>query len=449
VNNYQRNPHVLSMNPVTQMIPRLALAEAIVEGKAKGFMWDGFSMEAQMTPFEYPKPGYPRIHMIYRYGSSTFGTIANSDRMIDAYRHDSIDCVVNQSIWREGEAEFADIILPACTSFERWDISEWGNSGGYIHHNTDQLNHRVVVMQHKCIEPLGESKSDYQIFFDILSRMGKGQLFSETCDELDWAKRIFDSSDIKHHVKWKDFVRKGYFVVPVEKPECRDAVAYRWFANGTPKDLPEPLPLPSQFGERFLEGLETQSGKIEFLPSTLKRAEENEERPVLNRYIPAWEGRQTKELFERFPLQLITTHPRYSFHTYNDGKDGVTNDIPEHRVLVDGYYYWVMRISRIDADARGVKHHDLIRVHNDRGSVICAADVSPLMASGTCKAYESCAELDLIEHPRYGRVDRGGALNLLTPSRVQVKGTSGMGTNSCLIEFEKWTDTGAFAVAAE
>ncbi|AVW91084.1 molybdopterin-dependent oxidoreductase [Celeribacter baekdonensis] len=449
VNNYQRNPHVLSMNPVTQMIPRLALAEAILEGKAKGFMWDGFSMEAQMTPFEYPKPGYPHIHMIYRYGSSTFGTIANSDRMIDAYRHESIDCVVNQSIWREGETEFADLILPACTSFERWDISEWGNSGGYIHHNTDQLNHRMVVMQHKCIEPLGESKSDYQIFFDILSRMGKGQLFSETCDELDWAKRIFDSSDIKYHMKWKDFVKKGYFVVPVEKPECRDAVAYRWFANGTPKDLPEPLPLPSQFGERFLEGLETQSGKIEFLPSTLKRAAPNEERPVLNRYIPAWEGRQTKDLFERFPLQLVTTHPRYSFHTYNDGKDSTTNDIPEHRVKVDGYYYWVMRIAQGDAETRGIRQHDLIRVYNERGSVICVADVTPLMAPGTCKAYESCAELDLIEHPVFGRVDRGGALNLLTPPRVQTKGTSGMGTNSCLIEFEKWTDTAAFGIAAE
>jgi len=31
---------------------------------------------------------------------------------------------VSQSIWFEGEAKFADIILPACTNFERWDISE-------------------------------------------------------------------------------------------------------------------------------------------------------------------------------------------------------------------------------------------------------------------------------------------------------------------------------------
>ena len=65
--------------------------------------------------------------MLYRDGGSTFGTIANSARYIEAYRHPSIEFVVNQSIWFEGEAQFADIILPACTSFERWDISEWGN----------------------------------------------------------------------------------------------------------------------------------------------------------------------------------------------------------------------------------------------------------------------------------------------------------------------------------
>ena len=39
---------------------------------------------------------------------------------------------VNQSIWMEGETKFADIILPACTNFERWDIGEWASCSGYI-----------------------------------------------------------------------------------------------------------------------------------------------------------------------------------------------------------------------------------------------------------------------------------------------------------------------------
>ena len=40
------------------------------------------------------------------------------------YRTKKLPFVVNQSIWFEGEAQFADIILPACTNFERWDIGE-------------------------------------------------------------------------------------------------------------------------------------------------------------------------------------------------------------------------------------------------------------------------------------------------------------------------------------
>ncbi len=447
VNNYTRMPHVLTMNPVKQMVPRLRLAQAILEGHAEGYIWDGQSAEAQMAPFTYPMPGYSKIHMLYRYGTSSFGTMANSDEMIRAYRHESLDFVVNQSIWMEGDAEFADIILPACTNLERWDISDWGNSGGYIHHNTDQLNHRTVVLQHKCIEPLGESKSDYDIFYGVLERMGLGVMFTEACSELDWVKRVFDSSDLPRFMSWKKFAKKGYYIVPPEPEATRDPVAYRWYANGTPKDIPEPLPLPSQFGEKFLHGLETQSGKIEFLPNSLRRGDpNNEERPILNRYIPSWEGRQTAELFGKFPIQLISTHSRYSFHTYNDAKDCTINDIEDHRILVDGYYYWVLRLNVEDAVERGIKHHGLVRIFNERGSVICAADVSPLVAKGVAKSFESCAVLDIIDDPRYGQVDRGGCVNLLTPKRSQVKGTSGMACNSCLIQIEPWVAAGAAAL---
>ena len=81
--------------------------------------------------------------------------------------------IVNQSIWREGETPFSDIILPACTVFEKWDIGETFNCGpGYVHHFYTMNNHRIVTMQHKCIEPLGESKSDYQIFQELANRLG-------------------------------------------------------------------------------------------------------------------------------------------------------------------------------------------------------------------------------------------------------------------------------------
>ena len=36
-------------------------------------------------------------------------------------------------------------------------------------------------------------------------------------------------------------------------------------------------------------------------------------------------------------------------------------------------------------------------------------------------------------------VDIGGCMNTLTPSRPQMKGTSSMSPNSCLVQVEKWT----------
>lgn len=440
LNNYTRMPHAPTVNPVKQMIPRQQLPQAILDGHSKGYMWDGSSMEAQMSPFEYPMPGYSKIHMLYRYGNSTFGTISDSSRFIESYRHPSIECVVNQSIWFEGDAKFADIILPACTSFERWDIGDWAGCSGYIHHNHSQLNHRMVVLQHKCIEPLGESKSDYDIFTGILHRLGLGPMFTEGCSELDWCKRVFESTDLKGRVSWKDFARKGYYVVPPEKESMRDGVAMRWFAEGRPKDMPEPLPFPSQFSQGFPNGLETQSGKFEFVASSFARLDPpNPERPPLNTYIPAWEGPHSKDLFEKYPLQMVSSHPRYSFHTYGDAKNSSVNEVSDHRIKVGDYYYWVMRINSEDAEARGIRHHDLVRVFNDRGNGVFVADVSPLTGRGTVKTYESCADVDAYRHDTYGVVEFAGCANVLTSRRPQQQGTEGIAPNSCLVDVEKWT----------
>ncbi|WP_341643843.1 molybdopterin-dependent oxidoreductase [Thauera sp. SDU_THAU2] len=438
VNNYTRMPHLLTMNPVKQMVPRQRLPDAIVNGYAKGYAWDGSSIEAQIAPYEYPMPGYSKIHMLYRYGGALFGTVANSSRYIEAYRHPSVECIVSQAIYMEGDVPFADIILPACTAVERWDIGETAGCQGYVHHGSTQLNHRTVVMQHKCIEPLGESKSDYQIFLDISSRLGLGAVFSEGCSELDWCKRVFDSSDLAQKVKWSDFLKKGYYVVDPESEKTREPVSMRWYVEDRIKDVPEPHPLPSQYPEQFGQGLPTQSGKIEFVPASILRGDpDNPERPALNRYVPSWEGRQTADLVGKYPLQVISTHSRYSFHTFSDGKDSIINDIEDHRVLIDGYYYWVMRVNPADARQRGIRHHDVIRIFNDRGAVICAADVSELVMPGVVKTFESSAVFDPVPD-RGGFADRGGCINVLTPQRPQVKGTDGMGSNSCLVEIEKW-----------
>jgi trimethylamine-N-oxide reductase (cytochrome c) len=439
VAHYQRMPSLPSMNTVSQLIPRLHFSEAILEGKAEGYLWDGSTIENQFTKFAYPKPGHSLVKMLYKYGGSMIGTMPDSNRFVEMYQSDKLEFVVNQSIWNEGEAKFADVILPACTNFERPDISEWSALGGYAHHGQMQLNHRVITFQHKAIEPLGESKSDYQIFLDICKRLGLAAYFSEGMSEIDWVKRQYDSSDLPKLMSWKKFIRKGYAVLPPNPPDDKVPTAWNWFYEGRKKDVPEPHPLPSDYTEEFLSGLQTQSGLFEFECESLKRFDANDpERPVIAKYIPKQNGVVNAEESENFPLQMLTPHARFSFHTQGDGKDAFINNLDEHRVRIDGYDYWVLRINADDAISRGIKRHDLIRVYNQQGSVICAAIPTHRVGPGVVHGYESSAIYDPIGEPGKS-ADRGGCLNLLTPKKSQLKQAHSMGNSSALVEVERWT----------
>jgi molybdopterin guanine dinucleotide-containing S/N-oxide reductase-like protein len=440
VHLYTRMPQLPTVNTVTQRVPRLYIPEAILNGKASTYNSDPRTIESQFLSLDYPVPGYPQVKMYYKYGGSHFGTMADTNRYANMYRSDKLEFVVNQSIWMEGEAKFADVILPACTNFERWDISEFSNSGGYIQHSFNQNNHRVAVIQHKCIEPLGESKSDFQIFLELSIRLGFSKIFSEGVTEFDWCKRLYDATDLPKAISWKKFLKKGYYVVPAPAEKMRHAVSFRWFAEDRAKDTPEIAPLPSDYSGKLFYGLQTQSGKIEFVCSSLQRFDPDDpERPVMTKYIPSWEGHHTTELLAKYPLQLITPHPRYSFHTMSDAKHSWTNDIKDHRILINGYYYWIVRLNTRDAASRGIKNSDLVKVYNDRGAVICAAQVTERVRPGSAHSYESSAIYEPVGEPGKSP-DRGGCINLLTPSRPMIKKSHSFAANSCLVQIEKWTE---------
>lgn len=443
LNLYQRMPQLPTFNPSMQKVPRLRIPEAILEGKTEGYPWNGRTIEGQFQKFSYPAPGHSPIHMFYKYGGASIGTMNDSNRYVKAYRAENLEFVVNQSIWFEGEAKFADILLPACTQFERWDISEFGGTGGYALHAQTQMNNRVILMQHKCIEPLGESKSDFQIFLELASRLGMGAYFSEGMTELDWVKRMFEASDVAKHISWKQFLKKGYFVVPPLPEGRRDPPSLRWFYDGKKKDVPEPHPLPGDYSDQFMQGLQTQSGKFEFECSSLKKFDPDDpERPPIVKYLPSWEGTHTHELYARYPLQLISPHSRFSYHTLSDGKESPANDVQEHRVKLDGYYYWIIRLNADDAAARGIRQHDLVKVFNDRGAVICAAHLTQRLPRGAVHSYESSAVYDPVGVPGES-IDRGGCINLLTPKRAIAAKTSSTAVNSCLVEVEPWDEAKA------
>ncbi|MCK5434236.1 MAG: molybdopterin-dependent oxidoreductase, partial [Dehalococcoidales bacterium] len=271
-------------NPGGQHIPRIIVPECILEPpqewRGKGFC--GASTEFQFKKYKYPEDGFSEIKMFWRYGGSYIGTMNNTNRWVKMYQSPRLEFVVNQNIYLEGETLFADLILPACSNFERWDIGEWAHCSGYIPHSSNTTNHRIIVFEKKCIEPLGESRSDYEIFAMVARRLGFYEKYTEGgLTDLDWVKRMFNASDLPKHISWEEFEKKGYFVVPLPK-DYKPTPALRWFAEGRRKDTPDPGPVGGVIaGLPDAEGnLATQTGKIEFEAQSLKRFDPNDdERP--------------------------------------------------------------------------------------------------------------------------------------------------------------------------
>ena len=120
-----------------------------------------------------------------------------------------------------------------------------------------------------------------------------------------------------------------------------------------------------------------------------------------------------------------------------DSKESWLNEVKDHRVLVDGHRYWIMRMNSADAEARGISEGDLIRAFNDRGSVILAAQVTERLPSGTVHSYESCADYLPTGTPGESP-DRAGCVNVLTSKRFMTPTSHAQANNSCLVQVEKW-----------
>ena len=426
-------------NPVTQRTYRILLPEIVLNGKAawtgEGFC--GENIQQQFNKFTCPEegPNGAPIKMVYRHGGSFISSMCDTNKWVRMYQSPNLEFVVMQDCHWQSETKFGDILLPANTNFERNDICEWNSAGGYGHYEMSH-NHRIVIYQHKCIDSLWDSKSDLEIYTMLADKFGVKEEYTEGNTEEDWIRKIFDYSDLPKYVSYEEFKKKGYYVVP-SRPDGTDSpVAMRWFYEGRPCDTPDRLNPRLGTPEAHLLG--TPSGKVEFVSRSLTAFDANDqERPPLPRYIPSWEG-HTVALAKTFPLQLLTPHPKFSYHTHNDNKTRWIDRITQHRIIKDDYAWWPVRISPQDAAARGIKHLDIVKVHNDRAAVLCVAWVTERIRPGTVHSYESGAKYDPLEPGKAGSIDRGGCMNMLTSGRLLSKNVPGMASNSCLVEISKW-----------
>jgi trimethylamine-N-oxide reductase (cytochrome c) len=321
--------------------------------------------------------------------------------------------VVINSPWFDRDCKLADLVLPVSTNFERNDITEPGKCGVYI--PASIVNLRCAVYHQKCIEPVGESKSDFEILSAVAERLGIEDKYTEGNTEDGWLRKLYAKTAIP--MKYEEFKEKGYYVWPFldDYKPCKQLKPFY--------DDPEKNPL------------ETPSGKIEIFSQWLFKeyGADNPEIPPVPHYIPEWEGRFIKPLMDKYPLQLLTPHPKLRYH-------GKYNDVTWLREIYkvkgsDGYEYEPVYMNTTDADARGLKSGDIVRVFNDRGQILCGVATTQRLTKGVVRiAYGSW--WDVLE-PKPGAIDRGGNSNFLTPSRGMSEHHLGLASNSCLVEVER------------
>jgi len=276
-----------------QIIPKNLVPDAILNPPVT---WYGGRMlyvdsEYQFIKYTYPVEGCSEVHMIWTDSPSWITSWNHGNALVEAYRSPKIEFIFGEHQWMENELFLADIILPVNTKFEEDDITADHLGGQFV----------ALLKEEKAIEPLGESKSDYEIACLVAERLG---LLEEYTGGMSIEERIklgFDRSGVPDYMSYEEFGEKGYYVAPID-PD------WDTYARGTSEFCKDPENNP----------LNTPTGKLEFYSQALAEYfPDDEERPPYPKWIPYGESHQESLLCERakkYPLLIVSNHPRWGLH---------------------------------------------------------------------------------------------------------------------------------------
>ena len=99
----------------------------------------------------------------------------------------------------------------------------------------------------------------------------------------------------------------------------------------------------------------------------------------------------------------------------------------------DGYHYEPIWIHPSEAEKRGIKHGDVVKIFNERGGVLVGAYVTERIMPGVAYVDHGARHDPIVP----GVLDRGGAINMITPHNRTSKNCAGMVTNGFLVEVER------------
>ncbi len=273
----------------------------------------------------------PPVRAIYVYNNNPVAVCPDSQKVIAGFLREDLFTVVHE-IFLTDTADYADIVLPATTQLEHYDIHK-------------SYGHLYVLANTPAIAPLGEAKPNSDVFRLLAARMG----FTEACfrdtDEDICRQALASSNPRMAGIEWEALKARGW----------------------------QRLAVPERFAP-FAEGnFPTPSGKCEFYSETAERMGYD---PLPGYTPPRESARSAPELAQRYPLAFISPPAR---NFLNSSFANLPFALAEA-----GEPY--LDINPEDARSRRIAEGDAVRIFNARGAFLAKARVSERARAGVVAA---------------------------------------------------------------
>jgi anaerobic selenocysteine-containing dehydrogenase len=292
---------------------------------------------------------------------------ANQERTKQAFR--KLEFFMVLDIFPTATTEMADLVLPAAADLEAVDYKAYSSSkGGFL------------ALREKVVEPLGESRSVFEIEYDLAKRMGMEQ-----------------SYPFRNAEEWLNFVLKPAHVT-------LDDLRKNQIVYGSP---------PVVYKKYEKGGFTTPSGKVECYSERFKSAnchalpvfeypnESSFTHPDLKKYSLSATTRRTAEYVHTKLVNLPTASRRY----------------PDPLV----------KVHPVDAEKRGIKQDDWVEVESPRGKIQLKAKITEEVGPG----------IVTIDFGWGNPTDKKASINILTRDDVWDPVSGGYPNRLFLCEIKK------------
>jgi anaerobic selenocysteine-containing dehydrogenase len=272
----------------------------------------------------------PPIEALIVYNANPLAVAPDSEQVVRGFAREDLFTVVIEQ-FRTDTADYADVVLPATTQLEHFDVHK-------------SYGHWYVLANHPAIAPVGEARPNADIFRELAARMGFTDAPLQASD-LEIARDAMD---------WSHPAAGG--------ARLEEVLERGWIRMQHP-------PAPFAAG-----GFPTPSGRCEFWSERLAR----QGLDPLPDYLPPYESAQSDPvLAARYPLALISPPAR---HFLNSSFANIASLVAIEREPR-------CEIHPRDAAARGIADGDQVAIFNDRGRFLVRARVSDRIREGVVLAW--------------------------------------------------------------